>query len=155
MIVTANTWFGAAPKPTPTWSAFLRTFLLPYMMRHGVQAQGIAGGPILQAIIRQGKWLVLCQNPSCKGAEKVWEEGLMMCCSCLNSHEGHQVLPTIFPANRSEIEAILEPRPMENRNWEFGESVERLRLENYLQDNVPESWTQGEIIEQLHIAEVR
>ena len=127
MIVTANHWFADGPKPAPTWAAFKATFLLRHMVRHGVQGRGLADAPALPAIVRQGKWLALCP---CGGAEKVWEEGQMMCCSCLNGHAAHQFLRTEFPQQRAAIEAILEFRPVENRNWEPPETVADLAREN-------------------------
>ena len=36
----------------------------------------------------------------------------------------------LFPVNRTEIEEILEKRPLANRNWHPGESIEDLLKEN-------------------------
>lgn len=133
MIITANAWFGQAPPISRyrSWDDWLRRFVMKHMLRHGVHVRPAAEGrPALLAIIRQGKWLVLCENPTCHGAEKVWEEGLVMCCSCLNSHVNHELLRTEFPADRARIEEMLEPRPLDNRNWEPPETVEDLEQEN-------------------------
>lgn len=133
MIITANRFFSLADVPQlryHNWEEWVTKFVLRHMLRHGVQAQGISDAPPLQAIVRQGKWIVLCENPKCTGAEKVWEEGYMMCCSCLNGHARHQFLKTIFPPERQAIEAILEPRVMDARNWEPPETPEILRAQN-------------------------
>ena len=76
--------------------------------------------------VRQGRWLGLCE---CGGAEVLWEEGKFMCFSCWNEASKHQYRPTAFPADREQIETILEARPLPNRNWQ-GESIEALQTEN-------------------------
>ena len=76
--------------------------------------------------IRHGRWLGLCE---CGGAEVLWEEGKFMCFSCWNAASKHHYRLTEFPAERKEIETILEARPLPNRNWQ-GESVEALQVEN-------------------------
>lgn len=133
MIVTANIFFSLAEVPQlryRNWEEWSTRFILRHMLRHGIQAKGISDAPAMGAIIRQGKWLVLCENPKCTGAEKVWEEGLIMCCSCLNGHAGHQFLKTSFPPERTAIEAMLEFRVVDARNWEPPETVEDLRTQN-------------------------
>ncbi len=137
MIITANLFFGLVENPQQryrTWDEWRTKFLLRYMLRHGVKESGVSDVPPLQAFVNHGKWLVRCENPSCTGAEKVWEEGLVMCCSCLNGHVAHQYLTTEFPANRMEIEEVLEFRAMDNRNWEPSETLADLQIENIEHD---------------------
>lgn len=130
MVVTANQYFGLRPGSLPTWDAWKARFLLRHMLRHGVQQQGVSSDPPLPAFVGAGKWKVLCSNPTCRGAELVWEEGLMLCASCLNDHVAHQFLRTVFPKERVAIEQLLELRPLSNRNWLPHESLDELRAEN-------------------------
>ena len=59
-----------------------------------------------------------------------WDEGLIMCMGCFNSHVGHTLLRTAFPGQRQEIESVLNRRPLVNRNWLQSESLDQLVREN-------------------------
>lgn len=123
MIVTANKWF----QPL-RWQEFAEKVIKPTMQKYGIEPQGYSDLSPIIAIVRQGRWLVLC--PDCNGAERAWEEGWMMCMSCWNGYTKHQYRKVIFPSERLEIENILEPRPLQNRNWEQGELMADLRKQN-------------------------
>ena len=130
-IVTANEFFGWSR--VDTWEKRLPELRKgAFKMAGATLPETVAPKTLtLGAIVNAGKWLVRCENPSCGGAEKVWEEGLMFCASCLNAHVGHHFIRTAFPKNREQIEAILELRPnQENRHWEPDETVEDLVEEN-------------------------
>ena len=131
-IVTANMWFGASPvNPTPTWEAFLAGVVKPYCARNGLLLIGIRSDQtLLKAYVHQGRWVASCPNPNCKGVERVWEEGWFFCLSCMNAQANHHLLGVGFPAERLDIEAVLEYRPVPNRSWYDFESVQDLVAEN-------------------------
>ena len=124
MIVTANHWFNQ------TFQERLVGKLIPAMAKFGVKLTGADEGVIYQAFVRQGFWVVLCQGQSCNGAEMVWEEETVLCCSCWNNDHYHKIVKSVFPKNRAAIEKILEYRPLINRNWDLPEELSKLRQEN-------------------------
>ena len=123
-IVTGNVYFNQSFKVR------YQSHLLRLMQKHGIGPRGLVEESSMAAIIRQGRWILLCSNPKCKGAEFAWEEGFFYCASCLNAHVDHKMIVTKFPKERREIEAILEPRNIPNRNWEPPETLEDLEAEN-------------------------
>ena len=123
-IVTGNSYFNQ------TFKVRYQSHMLKLMQRHGIGPKGLVEGNLQEAIVRQGRWVLLCANSDCRGAELAWEEGFLYCASCLNAHVDHKMLMTKFPKERREIEAILEPRNIPNRNWELGETLVQLRAEN-------------------------
>ena len=84
--------------------------------------------PTAHAVVNQGRWIVRC--PFCAGAELMWEDKEFMCLSCFNEKAEGKPLKVIIPRNRKAIEAILEKRPLENQNWEVGETIDNLLKEN-------------------------
>lgn len=123
-IVTANAWFKMPFRHN-------RRSRMLLAMRHN----GLSGDygvdeetEPLKAFVNRGKWLIIC--PHCGGGEKVWEEGLVMCHNCFNSYIGHKLRKTVFPEDREKIEELLLRRPLDNRNWELGETLEHLEEEN-------------------------
>ena len=123
MIVTANSWFRMS------WDEYRKGVLLRDMTRNGVQyrALDLANPGEVQAFVNRGRWLVKCE---CGGAEHAWEEGLFMCRSCFNSGHGHCVRKAVFPDKRTEIEKLLDTRPLANRHWFTHETVADLKREN-------------------------
>lgn len=91
-----------------------------------------AEGPVLQAEINHGRYLVRC--PSCAGAELVdLEDPRFFCLSCMMVQCGGKWLPVKLPsaAHRAKLEAELMKRTrQENRNWLPGETLKQLRGEN-------------------------
>lgn len=81
----------------------------------------------LNAYVNHGRWLVKCE---CGGCEYAWEEKLFMCQSCWNSGHKHKLRRVAFPLYRKAIEMMLAQRPLINRNWKPGETIDRLRKEN-------------------------
>ncbi|MDP2718314.1 MAG: hypothetical protein Q8P44_00555 [Dehalococcoidia bacterium] len=134
-MITANSHFMNNPYPTKprglpvrNWQEWKRYVIEPLMKSKLVPDMGYDTGEPLTAQVRQGYWIVLCP---CGGAEYVWEEGGMMCLSCLNAAHGHRYRRTKFPRKRREIEDILIIRPLINRNWLPGETVKDLERENH------------------------
>lgn len=77
------------------------------------------------ARVNHGRWIVDCPTEGCVGAELASEVRPFVCISCT---AGPYVI--VWPDERAEIEALLEPRPTEAQNWEPGETVEFLQAEN-------------------------
>lgn len=126
MIVTANRLF--AGNRYSTWDAWMRLVVLPGAYRAGVdRILPATGEHVAVAEVNHGRWVVYC---SCGGAEMAWDEGLVMCMGCFNSPAGHALIRTHFPSQRLEIEALLNWRPLANRNWRRGETVKQLMKEN-------------------------
>ena len=116
--------------PAATWEVYRQLDILPALAKLQIKEQGYAvESPPLQAFVSHGKWLVQCE---CGGGEKVWDEGWMMCMSCLNGRHGHKYRPTKFPRQRRAIEGLLQVRPVPNRNWRPGENLALLRRDNQI-----------------------
>lgn len=121
-LVTGNSWFRES------WAEHAAGFLGRFRQKFRYPETGVDGtGEPLPAFVNQGNWLVRCE---CGGAEYAFEEGLFFCCSCKNSTHGHKYRRSVFPKERAKIEALLAVRPLLNRNWEPGETVEDLEREN-------------------------
>lgn len=89
--------------------------------------------------VNQGRWVADC--PACGGAERIWPDGLRthpevphpfgIFDSTLHCGYTGATYDVAFPSEAAEIMAVLARRPNElNRNWEPGETVMDLRLEN-------------------------
>lgn len=127
MIVTANKFYN---ERFETWKV---QYLIPMMIRYGITVvPKIDESRPVQAYINHGRWIAMCE---CGGAEIVWAEGLFMCQSCWNSAHKHNFRTVEFPVKRAEIEAILERRPLLNRNWLLGEAISQLEKENKEHEN--------------------
>lgn len=95
--------------------------------RHFEVKPGTRGS--VAAVVNHGRWIARC--PLCNGAEMVSREGReFFCLSCGMQRNGRQAMRVLFPEDGEAIEAALAPRPIENRNWEPGETVDDLRGEN-------------------------
>ena len=124
MIITGNIFNNQVSE----WEEYRLKTVVKMMVSNGIKTQAYdEKSPPMQAYINHGRWLVKCE---CGGAEKVWEEGWIMCCSCFNEKHGNKYRKTKFPKNRRQIEELLILRPMRNRNWMLGESIKQLKLEN-------------------------
>lgn len=120
-MITANSWFEC------NWDFFVKRKVDRYRLRFKIPATGYDDGEPLPAHINHGNWLVRCP---CGGYEYVWEEGWVFCFSCANNYIGHKFRKTTFPSIRAEIEGIMKVRPLHNRNWNLGETLDDLRKEN-------------------------
>lgn len=132
MITTANHYFGLTPPlHMGTWEKWFAQVVSLDMRRRGLSPPwGISNLEPLRTEVRQGAWQVACPGPGCRGAELAWEEGLFMCLSCFNVGIDHLLRRSYFPTERREIEALLEPRLLPNRNWWRADSLADLEREN-------------------------
>ncbi len=111
-----------------TWADFMTRVVIRRAGSQGVKFNPkLSDAPPLLAYINHGRWLADCE---CKGAELVFDEGLLVCLSCFNKAHGYQPRRVAFPEERLAIEALLERRPLENQNWRPGESLAQLQAEN-------------------------
>jgi hypothetical protein len=109
-------------NPTLLLSDWFRLEAQKYLIPVGA---GMHKEPI-HARIEYGRWLVLC--PVCKGANDVHPgEPVYLCTSC---GWPENLVPVLFPEKRIEIERLLIKRPIHNRNWQPGETVADLVLQN-------------------------
>ena len=133
-MITGNRWFRM------NWERFTQTMLAQLRAKFGIPETGYDNKtkPVV-AILNHGNWLVVC--PECYGAEYAFEEGWFFCCSCKNSKVGHKYRRFIFPVQRKAIEELMVVRPLDNRNWQLGETVAKLKKENL--DHVNELLTKG------------
>ena len=79
----------------------------------------------------EGRWVAQCD--ACAGAEYVdLDQPIFMCNGCFNAAVGYQWRRVTLPAaaTRTQIEALLEARPGNLRNWLPHESVAELRRQN-------------------------
>lgn len=78
------------------------------------------------------RWIARC--PDCPGgASYVWIAGphVMFCLACANQQLGHRWRRVVVPAERLEIERLLELRPYSRqRAWVPGETLAHLRGDN-------------------------
>lgn len=108
------------------FEAFRLAKILPAMAENLVKENGY-GKEETPARVNWGRWIWDCE---CGGSEFAFDEGWGMCRNCFNGWIKHKYRPVLFPRNRKAIELLLINRPLENRNWFPGESLEKLRAEN-------------------------
>jgi hypothetical protein len=109
-------------NPTLLLSDWFRLEAQKYLIPVGI---GFHEQPV-QARILYGRWLVDC--PVCRGANDVDPaEPVYLCSSC---GWPEQLTPVEFPTERMEIERLLLKRPIQNRNWQPGETLSFLIAEN-------------------------
>lgn len=133
MIITGNHYFrNLEAVKGDAWEWFL-TQARQGALRRGVNLRpALSDEPSIIYHVNDGAWKAKCPNLNCRGYEMAWEECFFICCSCLNAQAGHRLLRARFPIERREIEALLEIRPLPNRNWELLESLDDLRRDNKL-----------------------
>lgn len=122
MIVTANQFFRTS------WQAYETAAITLGLVRQGLPLlKLVAEDNPVQVEINHGRWIAKCE---CGGAELVWEEGMFMCQSCWNGKHQHKYRLVVMPQNRKAIEDELDKRPLQNRNWDNGETITSLKVEN-------------------------
>lgn len=100
-----------------------------------VEPQGDADGPVTVAFVNQGRWIAVCPF-GCGSAQVVAEsDRRFYCCGdngCQNWSVGNMTIPVVWPEAelQAQIEDLLMLRPRVFRNWEPGETLELLDLEN-------------------------
>lgn len=78
------------------------------------------------------RWI--CRCPDCPGGTAyVWLDcPIMFCLYCGNRSIGGAFRPVLVPSNREQIEALLLKRPVANRAWDPGETLDEIRNGNAL-----------------------
>lgn len=77
----------------------------------------------------ENRWIAEC--PDCHGAQMACKaDARFMCNECANGAIGGKWRPVVWPADVDQIEAVLDQRPLVNRNWLPGESLDDLRAKN-------------------------
>ena len=84
----------------------------------------------LKAEINHSRWLVMC--PHCSSAELLFNDKKFFCSECKNEVIGGKLYKIVMPKSTLQIETLLEPRPIRNRNWKYPETIEDLAKENEL-----------------------
>lgn len=90
---------------------------------------GLAAGPVLPVKANHGRWIVSC--PFCPSASfasrRDWR---FWCVRCGNGTAGGAWLPITWPDAIRAIEAALRARPVPNRNWWPGITLDDLTVAN-------------------------
>jgi len=73
---------------------------------------GTVNGMPVHALLSNGRWIAVCDQPNCRGCEMVdpWEK-IFYCLTCGNRDSGH-ARPVIFPRDWGEIETAMLERDM-------------------------------------------
>ena len=84
---------------------------------------------IVKARLNWGRWICDCPTENCNNAEyAIWNQvnrKEMICAVC-----GNGIWKISIPRHKKQIEQAVSSRPVENQNWEQGESIRFLQLEN-------------------------
>lgn len=90
----------------------------------------------LEPVVLGGRWLVMCPDPACNGAQLACPEcPQFFCVDCLNALARGMVLPVRWPDAEAvhAIESALDARPdLLTRNWRPDETVGALLAENVI-----------------------
>ena len=120
MIETAETYFGKIGRP----EARKRLSDRPLVLKREVSNK------TLRADINHSRWLVNC--PHCNSTELLFSDKRFFCTECKNEAIDGKLYKVIMPKNKLQIETLLLPRPIPNRNWKYPETIEGLARENEL-----------------------
>ena len=124
-----------------TWDIQYPGQSYPHFLRDAARRAGLHGAlpaptdvvdaPI-QAVVRQGRWLVLCTHDGCASAMLASVElPCYVCPECGSTDVDGKWRPVIWPEDRSRGETALLKRPIkDSRNWEVDETVADLEQEN-------------------------
>lgn len=82
----------------------------------------VSEGEPVAAIVNYGRWLAMCPDPTCGGAEDIWREGplLFLCLRCGNRAVGGGWLRVLMPEpdERDVIEEMVLSLPRHEQNWQ-------------------------------------
>ena len=86
----------------------------------------------IPAVVRQGRWLVLCTHDGCASAMLASTcHSRFVCPECGSPDVGGHWRPVTWPEDRSRGETALLKRPIKDaRNWEADETAADLEQEN-------------------------
>ena len=118
MIETAETYFGKGLRPEARRRLKDRTLVL----------NGEVSNKTLRAEINHSRWLVNC--PHCNNAELLFSDKKFFCSECKNEAIEGKLYKVVMPKDKLQIETLLEPRPIFNRNWRYPETIDGLAKEN-------------------------
>ncbi len=120
MFETAETYFSRIDRP----QARKRLRDRPLVLTREVSNK------TLRARINHSRWVVNC--PHCNSAEFLFGDKRFFCTECKNEAMDGKLYKIVMPKNKPQIETLLEPRPIFNRNWQYPETIEDLAEENKL-----------------------
>jgi hypothetical protein len=126
---TAETFYGAKFQASPGVIASLPAagWAAQWLRPDVTLPDTTADTPVLPVTANAGRWIVVC--PYCaSGQYAAATDHRFICVPGCGS--GGNWLPVEWPEDQSDIEAALEPRPLENQNWLPGETVDDLLAEN-------------------------
>lgn len=90
---------------------------------------GIDRDAPVAAYVSHGRWVVDC--PDCRNAQLACRtDPRFLCDECGNIAAGRLWRPVQWPSETQAIESLLENRPREVQNWNPGEDVSLLAIEN-------------------------
>jgi len=118
MIETAESYFNKVSRPEARKRLRDRPLVL----------NGEVSNKTLRAEINHSRWLVNC--PHCNNAEFLFSDKRFFCTECKNEAIGGKLYKVVMPRNKLQIETLLEPRPIRNRNWQYPETIDDLAKEN-------------------------
>ena len=125
-IDTGDTYFNEIDKENISG----RKIAIKFLQRDRILNLPIYDFKPLDARIEHARFIVDC--PNCNSAEFAFEDNLFFCSQCKNSDIQGKARRVIMPPERKQIEEILGKRPIINRHWNPGETVEALQNENIL-----------------------
>lgn len=77
------------------------------------------------AAIRQGQWFVLCPFPGCNGAQYASVTSRrFFCVDCMSRAVDGRWVEVVWPGDPNGVEAWLDRRPHNAKNWDPGEDEE-------------------------------
>lgn len=104
----------AARDSQPSVKEWFRVTSIQMKMKGGLETifDGTVRGAPVHALLSNGRWIALCDQPNCMGCEMVdpWEK-IFFCLTCANGNSG-QARPVIFPQDWQEIETAMLERDM-------------------------------------------
>jgi len=96
---------------------------------HIPTTEQVAASSNVQVRANHGRWIVDC--PFCPSAQVAsFDDRRFFCTDCGNKTVDGKWLEIEWPSEAEQIDAVLGTRPPENANWQVGESIAQLHVEN-------------------------
>lgn len=83
----------------------------------------------VRVVANEGRWIVECPSGDGGAQFASREDPRFMCVECANGDIGNKWRRVLWPDDVDEIEAVLDARPLLNRNYEAGQTVADLLAE--------------------------